>query len=224
MPAIEAACADSRFIVLGGDIFDFRWATLGGHQASLTAARRWLGSLLERHQHATVIYVMGNHDSHPDMQSMLDDLAVRHTHLLWRAEHYQIADCLFCHGDILDAGSQSNLSNYRSRFQHERQASRTAHGLYDAAVAMRLHRTIPKLFHRPRATCTRLHDLLQINASSTTLQPHRVRRVFFGHTHVPIYELLLNDIAYFNPGAALRHMQFAPIQFQIQSEAIALAQ
>lgn len=215
MPAIEAACRDSRLIVLGGDIFDFRWATLGGHQASLAAARKWLDNFLISHAHATVVYVMGNHDSHPDLQALLEDLSQLHSHFVWREDSYQVADCLFCHGDILDAGSQAKLTSYRSRFQHERQASRAAHGLYDAAVAMRLHRTIPKLFHRPRATCRRLRDLLQINQSPTTSAVPVVQRVFFGHTHVPIYELQVDGIAYFNPGASLRHMNFAPIQFEL---------
>lgn len=215
MPAIEAACRDSRLIVLGGDIFDFRWATLGGHQASLGAARRWLESFIERHAHATIVYVMGNHDCHPDLQALLEELTQRHRQLRWCAESYQVADCLFCHGDILDAGGQELLTGYRAKFQHERQASRAAHGLYDAAVAMRLHRTIPKLFHRPRTTCGRLQALLNINGTLSSAQS-RVHRVFFGHTHVPIYELVLEDIAYFNPGAALRHMNFAPIQFEVE--------
>ena len=215
MPAIDAACRDSRLIVLGGDIFDFRWATLGGHEATLKAARRWLESLLTRHAHATIVYVMGNHDSHPDMQALLDDLSRVHAQFLWRAESYQVADCLFCHGDILDAGSQANLESYRIRFQHERQASRAAHQLYNAAVAMRLHRTLPKLFHRPRATCTRLRELLQIDALSAQSPSEPVHRVYFGHTHVPIYELQLDGITYSNPGAALRHMNFAPLQFAV---------
>lgn len=207
MPAIDAACRDSRLIVLGGDIFDLRWATLGGHSASLAASRQWLDAFIANHHHSTIVYVMGNHDSHPGIQDLLEELAQHYPHFSWQAESYQAGDCLFCHGDILDAGSQANLASYRSRFQHERQASRAAHGLYDAAVAMRLHRTLPKLFHRPRATCTRLRQLMNPNSD--------VRRIFFGHTHVPIYELLLDGIAYFNPGAALRHMNFAPIQFEV---------
>lgn len=224
MPAIEAACRDSRLIVLGGDIFDFRWATLGGHQESLAATRRWLDDFCIRHAQAKIIYLMGNHDSHPDLQSLLVELSSRHTHFQWHAERYQAADCLFCHGDILDAGGQEKLTSYRARFQHERQASRAAHGLYDAAVAMRLHRTIPKLFHRPRATCSRLCELLSINRpanstdqmNSAVQSSQLVQRVFFGHTHVPIYELTVAGLTYYNPGAALRHMNFAPIQFFLE--------
>lgn len=223
MPAIEAAFRDSSLIVLGGDIFDFRWATLGGHIATLAAAKRWLQALVLNHSHASIAYIMGNHDSHPDMQTLLRDTASQHPHFAWHAESFQVGDCWFCHGDVLDAGSRANLTSYRLRFQEERQASRTAHGLYNAAVAMRLHRTIPHLVHRPRATCARLRELLGINLQPRQPAPGQnsqevVHRVFFGHTHVPIYALTLDEITYYNPGAALKHMNFAPIQFEVETQ------
>jgi predicted MPP superfamily phosphohydrolase len=215
MSSIEAACSESELIVLGGDIFDFRWATLGGHMASLRAGRLWLNELLKKNPHARIVYILGNHDSHPDMQRLLEDLAEKSGRLQWYAESYQLGDCLFCHGDILDAGGQGRLAGYRRKFHHERQASRAAHGAYEVLVAMRLHRTIPTLFHRPRATCMRLSELLNL----TPYADHsKVQRVFFGHTHIPIYELPLGTIQFFNPGAALRHLNFAPIQFEIDAQ------
>jgi len=81
------------------------------------------------------------------------------------------------------------------------------------AVAMRLHRTIPTLFHRPRATCAKLSELLGLATDDSADGP--VQRVFFGHTHVPIYELPIGSIQFFNPGAALRHLNFAPLTFQL---------
>lgn len=214
MPAIDAACRDSELIVLGGDIFDFRWATLGGHSATLLAVQTWLLSLLKRHSHSRVVYILGNHDSHPDMQSLLQELVHEHPHLSWHAESYQIGDCYFCHGDVLDAGGPALLDRYRRKFHDERQASRAAHNIYNAAVAMRLHRTLPTLFHRPKATCSRLSEFLELEKHPSG---PRIERVFFGHTHVPIYELPLGSVHYYNPGAALRHMNFAPITFQIES-------
>lgn len=214
MHSIDSACHTSELIVLGGDIFDFRWATLGGHDATLAAARQWLSGLLERHCGSRVVYILGNHDSHPDMQELLDELARASGRLEWTADCYRLGDCIFCHGDILDAGSQAQLPLYRRRFQHERQASRAAHNAYEAAVAMRLHRALPTLLHRPRATCMRLMELLKLPS-----QPEHagVQRVFFGHTHVPIYELPLGQFHFYNPGAALRHLNFAPISFEIDA-------
>jgi UDP-2,3-diacylglucosamine hydrolase len=215
MASIEAACRDSQLIILGGDIFDFRWATLGGHLATLRAGRCWLNDLLKKNSHARVVYILGNHDSHPDMQELLDDVAAKSHRLEWYAESYQVADCLFCHGDILDAGGRAGLADYRRKFHDERPASRAAHHAYEVAVAMRLHRTIPTLFHRPRATCAKLSELLQLSPQGDHAP---VQRVFFGHTHVPIYELPLGSIQFFNPGAALRHLNFAPITFEVDSD------
>lgn len=212
MHSIDSACRESKVIVLGGDIFDFRWATLGGHVATLVAAKNWLSSLLDRHREARVVYILGNHDSHPDMQDLLDDLATTSGRLEWTADCYRLGDCLFCHGDVLDAGSWQQLADYRRRFQHERQASRAAHNAYEVAVAMRLHRALPALFHRPRATCTRLTELLNVASRS---EYAGVQRIFFGHTHVPIYELPLGPFHFYNPGAALRHLNFAPITFEV---------
>lgn len=213
MSSIDAACRNSRLIVLGGDIFDFRWARVGGHQATLTASADWLSAFLSRNPGARIVYVLGNHDSHPDLIELLDELSrTSNGRLEWFRESFRFADCLFCHGDILDAGSQNGLSRYRRKFHHERPASRAAHGAYDMAVAMRLHRTIPQLFHRPRTTCRRLTELLGVESRP---EFSAVRRIFFGHTHVPIYELPLGPLRFYNPGAALRHLSFAPIRFEI---------
>lgn len=213
--SIDAACRGCQLIVLGGDIFDFRWATMGGHLATLRAGRWWLNELLRKNPDARVVYLLGNHDSHPDMQLLLEDVAVKTGRLEWHSESFRLGDCLFCHGDILDAGGQAGLADYRRKFHHERPASRAAHGAYEVAVAMRLHRTIPTLFHRPRATCARLSELLKL----TPFADHSdVQRVFFGHTHIPIYELPIGTVQFFNPGAALRHLNFAPITFEVATQ------
>ncbi len=212
MSAIESSLRDAEIIILGGDIFDFRWANLGGHQETLIAAKDWLVQHMATYPRARFVYLLGNHDSHPDMQLLLDDLRDSSDRFEWHSETYQLDDCLFCHGDVLDAGSSALLDRYRRRFHHERPASRAAHGAYDVAVAMRLHRTLPRLFHRPRATCTRLCELLEIDPYQNE-QP--IARIFFGHTHVPIYDLPLGSIHFFNPGAALKHMSFAPIHFEL---------
>ncbi len=152
----------------------------------MQAVESWLVRLAEEHPHATIVYIMGNHDSHPDLQQLLTRLAQRYAHFRWEPEYYQKADCLFCHGDILDAGGRNQLADYRQKFQHERQASRTAHRLYDAAVAMRLHRTIPKLFHRPRATCLRLNELMSIDPMARHPTPRSLSQQPFAESFWPL--------------------------------------
>ena len=49
-------------IVLGGDIFDFRWSDLGSHDDSLKQAQDWLEHLINHAGQAQVVFLPGNHD------------------------------------------------------------------------------------------------------------------------------------------------------------------
>ena len=194
---------DCDCLVLGGDIFDFRWSDHGSHLATLDAARRWLLDLLHVTGEIPIVFLPGNHDSHPEFLAMLDALAAGEPRLTWAAHHLQIADCLFLHGDLLDAGSVSRLEAYRSKFHHESPQSRLAHRSYDLAVSMRIHKLIPRLRHKPLQTCQRLLDAMPELWLPSTVP---VQQIYFGHTHVAIHGLEVNGIKFFNPGAALRHM------------------
>lgn len=202
--------SESCCVVLGGDIFDFRWSAVGNHDQTLRAATDWLESLLERTRDAQVVYLPGNHDCHPEFLDRLNSLAKDCSRFAWRSHHFQLNSNLFLHGDILDAGSYGDLSRYRSKFHHRQPKGRVAQRCYDLAVAMRVHKAIPTVRHRPQLTCQRLHSAL---ASLNLDSGDSVKRVYFGHTHVSISGLKLNGIEYFNPGAGLRHMQLQPLEF-----------
>ncbi len=194
---------DRDCIVLGGDIFDFRWSTQGGHTATLVAARNWLEQLLDRTPETQIVYLPGNHDCHPDFLQVLETLSLAVDRFRW-AEHFvQIADCLFLHGDVLDAGSVARLGSYRQKFHHELPQSALAHRSYDMAVSMRIHKLVPFLRHKPARTCQRLLSTLNDLQLTSPISP---RRIYFGHTHVPIHGLKVEQVEFFNPGASLRHM------------------
>ena len=192
----------TRCIVLGGDIFDFRWSTQGSHQDTLDATRRWLISLVETTESSPVVYLPGNHDCHPEFLEVLEQIARTHELFSWSPHHLILGDCLFLHGDVLDAGGIDALPVYRRKFHHESPQSPLAHRCYDAAVEMRIHKMVPRIRHQPQRSCTQLLKIIpQIEETSS-----EIRRVYFGHTHVPIDGLEVNDIQFFNPGASLRHM------------------
>ncbi len=190
-------------LVLGGDIFDFRWSRHGSHVATLDAAERWLLDLRKGTPAVPVVFLPGNHDCHPEFLAILESLAAKDPQFFWADHHAQIGDCLFLHGDVLDAGGLRALEGYRRRFHHETPQSVIAHRSYDVAVEMRMHKLIPKLRHKPQRTCQRLLDVMP-----DLILPSRqlVQQVYFGHTHVPIHGLEIGGIRFFNPGAALRHM------------------
>ena len=201
----------SECIVLGGDIFDFRWSTYKSHEASLKAARDWLEELLLVTGESKIVFLPGNHDCVPEFLQELDLLASHEPRFAWHNHHVQIHDCLFLHGDILDAGpSLQKLLRYRSKFHQAEPKSRLSQRSYDVAVAMRIHKLVPSIVRLPRRTCS---DLLKTIRKMELAENEDVKRIFFGHTHVPINGIEVEGIRFFNPGGTLRHLKTHEHQF-----------
>jgi UDP-2,3-diacylglucosamine hydrolase len=70
------------------------------------------------------------------------------------------------------------------------------------------------LRHRELQTCQKLLRLLP----QLVKAPGRIRRVFFGHTHVAVAGRELNGVKFYNPGAAIRHIAFEPVQFDLHEQ------
>jgi UDP-2,3-diacylglucosamine hydrolase len=60
---LHATLRNVNFLVLGGDIFDFRWSHFADPRSTTEAAEEWLSSLLSKHSHLRVAYVLGNHEN-----------------------------------------------------------------------------------------------------------------------------------------------------------------
>lgn len=202
-------------IILGGDIFDFKWSTHAHWKATLKAADRWLRDLIDKSGDSQIVYLAGNHDCHPEFLEQLDSLARKADRLNWHPHAAQLDDCLFLHGDVLDAGpSLHQLSSYRERYQHTSAQPDFLHRSYDMAVAMRIHKWVPKLHHRPTKTCSKLDRCLMSLLPDESLSA--TESVYFGHTHNPISGRKEQERVYFNPGSALKHMPFTPLEFELQ--------
>lgn len=81
-------------------------------------------------------------------------------------------------------------------------------GLYDAAVATRLHLAAAGVAHRRRNVCLRL--LRWIRDQPGWLHQD-VGRVVFGHTHRRMHGVEVGGTLFFNGGAAVRHVPFDPV-------------
>lgn len=203
-------------VVLGGDIFDFKWSQHGGLGSTTKIALDWLQELLERTGEGKIIYLPGNHDCHPEFLRRLEDLSASHTRFSMQEHHCQIGDCLFLHGDILDAGVEDgSLLAYRSKFHHVEPKPAVLHRFYDLAVLARVHKAVPHLRHRPSTTCE--HLLASLDTFEIP-DRNRVRKVFFGHTHVAIEGLVVGATTFHNPGAALKHVRFQASEFKVQND------
>ncbi|RMF38957.1 MAG: hypothetical protein D6753_14910 [Planctomycetota bacterium] len=209
-PRVGAA---HQCVVLGGDVFDFRWSRHKSMEATLDAALAWLERLLASVGDSHVVYLPGNHDSDPALLARLEELAAMHPRFCWRQHWLQLGDCLFLHGDILEAkGCERTLHSYRAQFHAERPRPAWMHRGYDLVVTARMHRWIPQVRHRPMATCKRLGQIVR---QLPLPAPDAVRRIYFGHTHVPLEGLSVEGFRFFNPGAGFRHMQWQPCAFEV---------
>lgn len=201
-------------LVLGGDIFDFRWSTHGDLLRSAEAAREWLQKVLETNKHLKVVYTLGNHDCLPAMQTVLENLAQEVPQFCWTEQHVVLGEAIFLHGDILDAGpTQASLINYRSKFSDQhREKGDLAHRMYDLLVASRIHGVPPKILHRPARVTKRLSDYL---ATLELTAEQGIRDVYFGHTHQPLPGVMYQQQSFHNPGSGIKHLPFLPCPFTV---------
>ena len=210
---LQGAYPESSLLVLGGDIFDFKWSSLG-ETGTLLAAEKWLHSLLDQWR-GEVIFLAGNHDCLPKFFGVLNQVSRHCERFAWHRHHLHLGDAVFLHGDVLDAGHDlSKLDSYRDRFHPKSKQSTFSRRAYGALVAMRIHRMAPQLRHRELQTCQKLLRLLP----QLVKAPGRIRRVFFGHTHVAVAGRELNGVKFYNPGAAIRHIAFEPVQFDLHEQ------
>jgi UDP-2,3-diacylglucosamine hydrolase len=204
----EAEC-----VVLGGDIFDFRWSRLGSFEHSLSAAHSWLERAVDANPNARWIYVMGNHDCQPEFGNRLEQMALRHHRFRWHPSHWRLGDHLFLHGDLLEGrGSPQEWSRFRRRFHEVTPRGALGNALYRVAVGTRMHDWPARLRHRPERMCRSIVNRVG-NWHPTLLDG--LRHVVFGHTHVPLSKWRHGSLDFHNAGSGIRHLEFNPIWFEI---------
>lgn len=209
----RASISSARVVVLGGDIFDLRWSQLGTLRNTLNAAEQWLENAIRLNPSASWIYLLGNHDCHPAVQEMLTALAERHPGFVWSPSVWQVGSNLFLHGDILDARRhRGGLAGYRSMFHEEDPRGPVGNLLYSAVISTRIHGMVPRVRHTRRRTCQQLLTWLNQEQGSGM---DSVRRIYFGHTHVPISGFHFGGYEFFNAGSGIRHLKCLPARFDV---------
>lgn len=205
--------AADKCVVLGGDIFDFRWSDLGGLQQSLEAAKVWMEEFLESTHSSQIVYLLGNHDCHPGHVENLRRLEEQTDRFELHEHHLQMEDCLFLHGDILDASLHiENLDSYRSAFHEAEPRAQWQQRAYNVAVGFRMHKVLVGVRNSPQLTCKRLKKAID---DSELAEPGSVKRVYFGHTHHYCSGTEIDGMQFFNPGAQLRHLTFNAHHFHL---------
>ncbi len=211
---IRETAEHAHTLVLGGDIFDFKWSTRPSLTHSIDEAIRWVEDLIVSHPNCAFYYVLGNHDAHPDFVAELDRLAFEQPRLVWQAYVLRLGRCVFLHGDVLDGDSQHETIDARRR-KHQEQAfpNPYRHWLYDAVVMARLHRVAVHVVKRQVTVLRMLARYLEeqgLDASSG------VTDVYFGHTHREMDGIEYHGLTYHNGGATIKGLGFRIIETRLE--------
>lgn len=202
---IDEAMVWADFIVLNGDIFDFKWSVYASVEETVAAAIRWLERLAAVDPSAELHYVLGNHDALEAFVAQLPDLAERVPNFHWHPTHVRIGTAFFTHGDLRPASTVAG----EPRRELERdivQKRELLHDSYNYLVALKIHHVV-RVTHGRRQSVRKMLRLL------ATLDPKSlegVTDVYFGHTHVPFSDHEEGGYRFHNTGSAIRGLPFNP--------------
>ena len=210
-PKFRSAIENAHTFVLGGDIFDFRWSRHQTLKQAVDESLEWLQRMVEINPNCNIHYLLGNHDCHPEFVEALNRLSGKVPHFAWHRHLLRIEDCVFLHGDVVDAkirlGEDFNqvLDAKRLAGELREPPSALSHALYDAAIRARVHRLVVQLAKPQELVLRRLLRYLQQHELSAETG---VARVYFGHTHKRMQDVPFAGMRFSNPGAAIKGLPF----------------
>lgn len=212
MGEIHAAVARSDFIVLNGDTFDFRWATLPTVGDAVEAAVDWLRAFLARYPECRFFYILGNHDGHPLFVERLAALAEEEDNLKWHASHLRVGDNLFIHGDLSLRYPRTDpfARTLSHRFWKTNSALRTC---YQLCMVFGLHRLVARC-HGKKRCARRIIRSFKADKDGLT---DGVTDVYFGHTHAAFSSYRYAGLTFHNTGAAIRGLTLNMSALRVQN-------
>ncbi|WP_425614494.1 metallophosphoesterase [Anatilimnocola sp. NA78] len=214
--AIHASANRARTFVLGGDIFDFRWSTLGSVETTVRASVDWVDRLVSRNPDCQFHFVAGNHDYNGRFLSAISAYAEQCPNLQFHHYYLRLAGSIFLHGDAADHPTMcaSRLESNRQHWLGDETRGPMKHLLYDLAVKARLHR-LAGVIHPQRKVAQRLLGYLdRIGHGPGTGLEH----VYFGHTHQAMANYELGGLRFHNGGAPMAGLQFRIVEAQDSTE------
>lgn len=196
----------AKTLVLGGDIFDFRWTTMATIEETADAAIERLKSLIANHRECMFHYLLGNHDHHEVFLPRLKRLANSEPNLAWHPYCLRLGTRVFLHGDVATGSmGAAALEEERRRWLQLKKKGRIANWLYDAMVEARIHKLVYRLVYPKRAVARRILAYLeQVGHGAGT----GMADVYFGHTHIALSGFQYHGVRFHNGGAPVKGCQF----------------
>ncbi len=216
LPELRQRTRQTHTVVLGGDIFDFKWSTHRSDAHSVEGAVRWIEDLLSVNDSCEFHYILGNHDSRPEFVGRLEGIAASHENFQWHRYFARLDHCLFLHGDVADGTlDHGQLDSRRQKFERKKKKTGLWHVAYDMAIHARLHR-LAVLSIREMVVLRRTHEYLDRIGHGKS---HGVTDVYFGHTHIELDGIRFEGLRYHNGGAAIKGMKFRIVETTLEETA-----
>jgi len=211
---IHAAADQAQTFVLGGDIFDFRWSTLGSVDNTVEQAIRWLDELVASHRGTDFHFVLGNHDFNRKFLTALDSYSATAPNLTCHHYYLALGKSVFLHGDVADKPGlcPEKLRSRREHWLHDETRSPLRHVLYDWAVQANLHRVCGRVVHPRWRVATRIWQYLNYIGQGPAAG---IENVYFGHTHEALSDYLYGGLRFHNGGAPMPGLDFRLVEAQI---------
>ncbi|MCS7305528.1 MAG: metallophosphoesterase [Thermoguttaceae bacterium] len=203
---LERAISQASRFVLGGDIFDFRWATTRDIGLAVQEAIGWLERLVQQHPDCQFHLVLGNHDHHWAFLCRLDGLAEKYANFRWHPYYLRLGEHIFLHGDVAERKmGPEKLAIFRVRWHYRPRRGRLMSQLYEFWMASRLPRALgPLVYPKWRVARRILAYLRRIGHGPE----QGVRHVYFGHIHRGFSGYRYRGLVFHNTGPAVRGHRF----------------
>lgn len=214
--SLRSKLSSAEVLVLNGDIFDFRWSTLGKHDETLPAAVKWLRDLAGDFPECQVHFIVGNHDCTTAFLEELSRLADDLPCFEWHEYLLRLGPALFFHGDCAHRPMDHQaLRRFRRKWQGNWRCGPALSAAYLCADRLGITRRVHE-WHFPRhKTVERIAYYLD-HASPDWRE--QTRHCYFGHTHLPFSNYEYDGIQFHNTGSAIFNLDFNPITFEAPRE------
>lgn len=213
LPSFYDAVAAHAVVVLNGDTFDFKRSHYSSSRETSQHAITWVEDLCIRFPSTQVHYLLGNHDCHAIFVEELLKAQMRHSNLTVTEDVLILNDSLFIHGDVVDLPENSfDLAARRSFYAHI-EPSLLSKTLAEIVTRTRLNR-LDQLRHSQSELVQRLLGYLR---STHREALPTIKRIYFGHTHIPFLDFEQDGVLFYNTGSMLRGSRWMPAEFNLES-------
>ncbi len=200
-----------QYLVLNGDIFDFRWSTFRDNKTTVMNAVTCLKDLLKKNSFHEVHYVVGNHDCHINFISELDKVENGTPSFFVHRYFMKMQDRLFLHGDCCNRLiTHQQLMSQRQKWEQDARRPDWQARAYALADSI----SLTKLFHTiyfPKKVVAR-RALYYMKSLPGSL-PEGIAQVYLGHSHIPFKNYPYQGYCFNNSGSGIRGMGYEPVYF-----------